>query len=41
MRGGIDRGDYRFPSRFVGVVHVLNQFWSGDGTLSSSGGAKL
>ena len=33
VSGGIDPKDYRFRPRFVGVVDVRNDLWSGDGTL--------
>ena len=39
MRGGIDPGDDRFYPRFVVVAYVWKYLESGDGTLSSAGGA--
>ena len=37
--GGIDLWDHRFGPWLVGVVEMWKDFWSGDGTLSSSGAA--
>lgn len=34
VRGGIDSEDHRLLLRFVGVVEVRKNFWSGDETLS-------
>ena len=39
MRGGIDPGDRLFLPWLVGVVHVREDFGSGDGTLTSPAGA--
>ena len=35
VRAGIVPGNNLFPPRFVGVVHVWNDFFSGDGTVYS------
>ena len=39
VRGGIDPGDHVHRARFVGVVEVWKDFWSGDGNSSSPGGS--
>ena len=39
MRGVFDPGDHRFRPQVVGVVDVWRNFLSGDGNLSSPGGA--